>query len=216
MNTPEAQRLHQRLQELGIPSLRVFSERFGLRRSTLTKFRRGQRDQLTWAEIQQLAAALGWDPWTLLQTAPPDSERLRTEVIQLRQAQHHSQTQATLSAHHSTFQHLQSLLISYPTATLLAQRDPTRPATHLVALFKPLDGWLQQHQIERIGDPGTEVAFDPRLHESDDPSIQPGERVWIRLVGYRRGEEIWVPARISRTVPYSQEGNRLPSHAQHP
>jgi hypothetical protein len=33
------------------------------------------------------------------------------------------------------------------------------------------------------------------------PDIQPGEAVYVRFVGYRDGETVLVPAKVSRTLP---------------
>jgi hypothetical protein len=39
------------------------------------------------------------------------------------------------------------------------------------------------------------------LHQPDVEDITEGELVYIRFVGYREGERILAPAKVSRTLP---------------
>jgi hypothetical protein len=100
-----------------------------------------------------------------------------------------------------TFEQLQSLLVSYPSARHLATQNSSFPARNLVALFTPLDQMLQQWGYEAIGEPWQAVPFDPQLHQPDAADIQPGETVYIRFIGYRKGAEIFCPAKVSRSLP---------------
>ncbi len=100
-----------------------------------------------------------------------------------------------------TFAQLQSLLVQYPSFAPLVQAKPDWPAKNLVGAFAPLQNLIQAWQLETIGTPWQPIAFDPQQHQPDRPDIQPGETVYVRFVGYRHGEEIWVPAKVSRTLP---------------
>jgi hypothetical protein len=99
------------------------------------------------------------------------------------------------------FAQLQTLLVNYPTVAKAAQAKPEMPAKNLVPLFTPLENLLQQWGYEPIGQPWDKVAFNPQWHQPDVPDIQLGEAVYIRFVGYRDGETILVPAKVSRTLP---------------
>lgn len=99
------------------------------------------------------------------------------------------------------FAQLQTLLTNYPSARQMVQANPDLPAKNLVALLTPLDTLLQQWQYDAIGQPWQLVSFDPHLHQPDDPTLQPGEAVYIRFVGYRQGDRILCPAKVSRTLP---------------
>jgi hypothetical protein len=99
------------------------------------------------------------------------------------------------------FEQLQTLLVNYPTVAKAVQAKPEMPAKNLVPLFTPLANLLQQWGYESIGAPWEAVAFNPQWHQPDVPDIQPGEAVYVRFVGYRDGETVLVPAKVSRTLP---------------
>jgi len=200
VNSPE--RLSQRLQTLGIPSWRAWQQRAGVSRGVVTKARQGLWADLTWGEIQRLATSLAWDPEVLM-GLDTHTTALKAELMHLRATMQQSQDQARKAAHHATFEQLRFLLTSFPTARDLALRDPTRPAQSLVALFAPLEMWLQQQGITSIGRPGEAVSYDPVAHQCDQGGMEVGDPVEIRFVGYRQGADILVPARViplGRTV----------------
>lgn len=99
-----------------------------------------------------------------------------------------------------TFKQLYSLLINYPTAKVMVKVKPNLPAKNLVALFKPLDNLLANWGISPIGKPWEKVIYNPNLHQADTKDIQRGESVYIRFIGYRYGNRILYPAKVSRTL----------------
>ena len=96
---------------------------------------------------------------------------------------------------------LHSLLTSYPTVRAIVKTKPNLPAKNLVALFKPLDNLLANWGIETIGKPWEKAPYNPQLHQSDSQDIEEGELVYIRFIGYRQGDRILSPAKVSRTLP---------------
>lgn len=120
--------------------------------------------------------------------------RLRAEVQQQRD-------QLTLEFQQETFALLQTLLMNFPTATVMAEVKPNLPARNVVALFGPLKSLLEQWDYQPIGEAWGQVFFDPQLHQADSPDIREGELVYVRFVGYRDGEQILCPAKVSRSLP---------------
>ncbi|MDY6786231.1 MAG: molecular chaperone GrpE [Cyanobacteriota bacterium] len=102
-----------------------------------------------------------------------------------------------------TFAQLQSLLVSYPTARCMARSKPSWPAKNLVSLFSSLEQLIQSWDYDYIGQVWEQVPYDPQLHQPDAEDIAPGELVYIRFVGYRDGDRIFCPAKVSRTLPNS-------------
>jgi molecular chaperone GrpE (heat shock protein) len=102
-----------------------------------------------------------------------------------------------------TFAQLQSLLTSFPTARQMARVKPSLPAQNLVALFAPLENMLQSWGYESIGEAWEQVPYNPQLHQPDAEALVPGELVYIRFVGYREGDRVLCPAKVSRTLPNS-------------
>ncbi|WP_017307250.1 nucleotide exchange factor GrpE [Spirulina subsalsa] len=99
------------------------------------------------------------------------------------------------------FEQLQTLLMNFPTACTMAEAKPNLPAKNLIALFTPLKNLLQTWGYEPIGSAWEQVIFDPQIHQGDRNDIQAGDLVYIRFVGYREGDRILCPAKVSRTLP---------------
>ena len=194
---PHDDPLRQRMTELQIPSWNALRQKAGISRRALDHLRQGTLDPLKLGQIRAVATALDWSSEELLSTlqvlpqqssepSPPDPST-RQDVI--------------LEVQHHTFDRLQTLLTSYPSARQMAQAQPTLPAKNLIALFRSLDALLSDWQIQTIGSPWEQVSYDPQLHQPDSPDISPGEPVYIRYVGYRQGVQILCPAKVSRSLP---------------
>lgn len=145
-----------------------------------------------------------------LAIAPGERERdqlqqqlheLQQQCLRLRDELHQQKTQVTADCQDATFESLQSLLTNYPSAAQMAQVKPDLPARNLLALLTPLDNLLQSWGIEPIGIPWEAVPYDPYIHQADADDITPGEVIYIRFVGYRQGDRLLCPARVSRTLP---------------
>ncbi|NJN86535.1 MAG: molecular chaperone GrpE [Leptolyngbyaceae cyanobacterium SL_7_1] len=126
---------------------------------------------------------------------------LRQQCAQLRQQLQQQTHQLTTDFQAATFDQLQPLFINYPTARKMAETHAELPARNLVALFSPLGNLLETWNIQTIGTVWEQVNFDPHLHQPDAADISQGEPVYIRFVGYRQGDRILTPAKVSRTLP---------------
>jgi len=93
------------------------------------------------------------------------------------------------------------LLTNYPAARKMAEAKPDMPAKNLSALFTPLENLLSSWDFQTIGSAWEQTAYNPQLHQPDVEDITEGELVYIRFVGYREGEQILTPAKVSRTLP---------------
>ncbi|MEN9226008.1 MAG: helix-turn-helix transcriptional regulator [Thermostichus sp. HHBFW_bins_43] len=173
--------LLERMQTVGITSWRALQIQAGVSRRVIDHLRRGEWGSLRLHQLRMAALALQWDLGSLLKLeegagspAAPDE---------------------------AMFSLLQPLLTGYPTIRQIAQRKPDWPAQNVTALFRSLDALLQHWGCEPIGSPLESVLFEPQLHQPDQPDIQPGDPVFIRFVGYRRGGHIFCPAKVSRSLP---------------
>lgn len=145
-------------------------------------------------------------PLPLQETSPQiealqQVEALQQQCLRLRDELQHQKMQLTTDLQTAAFEQLQSLLTNYPSARQMAQAKPDLPARNFAALFTPLENLLQSWNIEAIGMPWQQTAFDPQLHQPDADDIAAGEPVYIRFVGYRQAERILCPAKVSRTLP---------------
>ena len=153
-----------------------------------------------------ISLILSWIGETPDRREPSNDNELKITELQqqcqrLREELRSQKEQLTLDFSNATFEQLQTLLINYPSACKMAQTVPDLPAQNLVALFTPLENLLQTWGIEEIGSPWQQVAYDPQLHQPDVDSMAIGESVYVRFVGYRQGERILYPAKVSYTLP---------------
>lgn len=138
--------------------------------------------------------------------SPQDSnaaamEELRQECLRLREELQQQSKQLKSDFQTATFSQLQTLLTNYPSVRKMTEAKPDLPAKNLVSLFTPLDNVLANWGYERIGYAWEQVPFNPQLHQPDRDDIAEGELVYIRFVGYRQGDRILTPAKVSRTLP---------------
>ena len=126
---------------------------------------------------------------------------LQQQCLRLRAELQHQKAQLTADFQIATFEQLQSLLTNYPTARQMAAAKPDLPARNFSALFTPLENLLETWQIDPIGPAWAQVPYDPRYHQPDCEELNLAEPVYIRFVGYRQGDRILCPAKVSRTLP---------------
>jgi molecular chaperone GrpE (heat shock protein) len=97
-----------------------------------------------------------------------------------------------------SLQHLESLLLQWPTAAHKAEENPQLAAIKIVPLVqKPLEKLLQEWGIEAIAPVGAELPYDPQWHQSMAGNLQPGEIIKVRYTGYRQGERLLYRAKVS-------------------
>jgi molecular chaperone GrpE (heat shock protein) len=212
--------LGNRMKQLGLMHWKQLAQKAGISTLRLRQIRSGSVANIPWGELRQLAQALNWSMTELEQqlgleplaipseTVPvvgqANSEleaELRQQCQRLREELEKQKSQQWESFCQSTFEELQSLLTNYPTAVEMARIKPDLPAKNLTALFATLDNLLENWGYEPIGQPWESVAYNPQFHQGDSEEIQPGEAVYIRFVGYRQGDRILSPAKVSRTLP---------------
>lgn len=208
--------LMNRLHHLGMTSFASLQSKSGLTYSRLRKVRRGELASLQLQELIQLAQALDWTLEELLQNFGVvnissskqllELNAIRHECLRLREELQQQREELTTEFQHSTFERLQSLLANYPTVRQLIKMKPDLPAKNLISLFTSLDNLIGNWGYESIGQVWEQVPYNPQIHQPDAGDIEVGELVYIRFVGYRDGEHILCPAKVSRTLPGGSQG----------
>jgi molecular chaperone GrpE (heat shock protein) len=98
----------------------------------------------------------------------------------------------------SGLQILESLLLFWPTAAQKARENPQLEAVKILPLVqKPLDQLLQAWGVEAIASVGSEIPYNPQLHELLAGVAQPGEIVKVCYIGYRKGEKLLHRAKVN-------------------
>jgi molecular chaperone GrpE (heat shock protein) len=128
-------------------------------------------------------------------------DALKQQCLRLRTSLEQQAEQVQNDTQAAAFKQVQVLLTQYPSVRRMVEDKPDLPARNLVAMFTALDNLLKFWGYHAIGIPWEAVAYDPQLHEGDSADLQPGETLYIRFVGYRQGDRILIPAKVSRTLP---------------
>ena len=205
--------LRERMNQLDILDWQDLGEKAGLSRYGVRLVRQGDVGKLTVNKLRRLATVLNLNfqefDRTLsalpisatIRTNPTEIEELRQQCFRLREELQQQKTQLTADFRRATFEQLQTLLTNYRAARKMAEAKPDMPAKNLSALFTPLENLLSSWDFQTIGSAWEQTAYNPQLHQADVEDITEGELVYIRFVGYREGERILTPAKVSRTLP---------------
>jgi molecular chaperone GrpE (heat shock protein) len=212
-------RLRSMMQSVGVASFKALGQAAGVSEWQVQQLRRGQADQMRVIHLLKLSQTLHISLEELLATFSAGSERrsqsssasapektpqpeaaisdLKQEYHRL-QTQLHEQKQALWQEfQQTTLQAIETWLIQYPTAAYAAQQNPQVSAVRLLPLMRPIEQWLAAWGIEAIAPVGTELPFDPQLHQLLEGSAHPGDRVKIRYTGYRQGDKLLYRAKVS-------------------
>lgn len=204
--------LRERMNQLDILDWQDLGEKAGLSRYAVRLVRQGDVGKLTVNQLRRLATVLNFNLQEFarlsalpisatITTNPSEIEELRQQCLRLREELQQQKAQLTADFRRATFEQLQTLLTNYPAARKMAEAKPDMPAKNLSALFTPLENLLSSWDFETIGSAWEQTAYNPQLHQADVEDITEGELVYIRFVGYREGERILAPAKVSRTLP---------------
>jgi DNA-binding Xre family transcriptional regulator/molecular chaperone GrpE (heat shock protein) len=136
--------------------------------------------------------------------ATPENH-LANQLVQLQQEYHRLQAQLQQQRaaiqqelQQQSLQILEPFLLQWPTAAYAARNNPSAPAVKLLPLARPIDQLLQTWGITPIGEVGSNVAYDPQLHDVlNGGSLPAGTLVRVRTVGYYQGERLLYRAKVS-------------------
>ena len=169
-----------------------------------------QRSQATELELKTQLAEVK----SQLQTSEVNKAKLAEEIIaltqqcqRLREDLKTQSAQVRADAIAGGFEQIQTLLTQYPSVRKMVESQPDLPARNIVALLTSLENLVKFWECQSIGKPWEMVPYDPQIHQSDVGDIQVGESVYVRFVGYQKGDRILIPAKVSRTLPAGAKGS---------
>lgn len=208
------------MQEQDISSFKALSKIAGVSEYQIQRLRKGEIQQMRLEFLVKLSQALQIDLGELInnfsekivikqfqqfqqsastqQSSSPEITELNKEYERL-QKQLENQEQLLLSQfQQSSLQILESLLIQFPTAARKAKENRQLPAANIIPLIeKPITRLLQEWGIEAIAQVGTELPYEPEIHQLIEGNSQPKETVKIRYTGYRQGDKLLYRAKVS-------------------
>lgn len=206
------------MQRVGLSSFRELGRQAGVSLWQIRQLRQGQLHKMRLAPLLKLSQALElsleellvkFAPTTRhsnsgdqsqaqehasnlaqqLKTLELECQRLEAQLAQQRQTLQVEFQQASLQV-------LESWLRQWPNAALAAQQKPELSAAKLLPLLRPVEQLIQQWGVEMIAPIGAEVPYDPRWHQLQGGSAQPGDRVQVRRAGYRQADKLLYRAEV--------------------
>ena len=204
--------LQQLMQRVGVSSFKALSKAAGVSEKQLRRLRQGQVSQLRVETLLKLSQALQVSVSELLDTFSSTSilpvsqddegegaslEALRQEYQRLQQQLHDQRETLMQEFQQSSLQVLESWLVQWPTAAYAAQQNQQLPAVRLLPLVRPVEQLLQEWGVEAIASVGSEIPYDPHLHQLMEGNAQPGATVRVRYIGYRQREKLLYRAKVS-------------------
>ena len=148
---------------------------------------------------QSLLDALGLSQLETQALNISDLDKVRREYQQLQQQLSRQKETLEKDFQKSSLESLESWLLQWPTAAMIAKKNPQLSAIKLLPLVKPIIELLKQWNVETIAVAGEKVPYDPLCHQLLEGSgyVEPGETVIIRYIGYRHGETLLYKAKVS-------------------
>jgi transcriptional regulator with XRE-family HTH domain len=200
--------LQQLMQRVGISSFKALSRCSGVSERQLKRIRTGEIAQMRLEDLFKLSQALQMpvrELWSNFSTVKPSwgtqleepSSALQQEYQRL-QGQLAQQRESLMQEfQQQSLQILESWLLQWPTAAYAAAQNPQLAAVKLLPLLRPVEQMLQQWGVEAIASVGTEIEYDPQVHQLMEGTAVAGDRVKVRYTGYRQGERLLFRAKVS-------------------
>lgn len=206
--TNYTQKLQDLMQRVNISSFKALSCDAGVTERQILRLRQGKLEQMRVEVLFKLSRVLQISLSELVETFSPlstPSSPHQPEITQLKIEYERSLLQLQQQREvlqqefqQSSLQLLESLLLQWPTAAQKAHENPQLAAAKIVPLVqKPLEKLLQAWEIEAIAAIGSEIPYNPQLHQLMEGTAQPGDLVKVRYMGYLQGEKLLYRAKVS-------------------
>ncbi len=203
------QKLLELMQQKNISSFKALSKLAGVSEYQIQRLRRGEIQQMRLEFLVKLSQALQIDLSELIvnfsqialikqQSSSKEITDLKKEYERLQKQLENQEKLLLAQFQQSSLQILESLLIQFPTAAQRARENRQLPAANIIPLIeKPITRLLQEWGIEAIASVGTELPYEPEIHQLIEGDAQPSEKVKIRYTGYLQGDKLLYRAKVS-------------------
>ncbi|MDO8812570.1 MAG: nucleotide exchange factor GrpE [Gallionella sp.] len=123
---------------------------------------------------------------------------LREEYGRLRQQGERERGSAASAGFDALARRLAPLLSQLATMESMASGERAPRLEDVFKLFDMLEKVLAEDGLMRIGTVGEETAFDSRWHQRiGGAEVDDGDRIRVRFIGYRMGENVLLKAMVS-------------------
>ncbi len=214
------EQLHQLMQQAGIASFEQLSQVSGISQWQLNRLLVGLLPKLPIGILLKLSKALRVPLQELLTQFETDESLAQDWEVATRESplnldrksasfkQEYENLQQQINTQKKSLEKdfqassigaLESWLLQWPTAAIVAQKNPEISAVKLLPLVKPIFELLKQWGLEMKGTVGEVVPYDPQFHQllEGGGNAETGDPVIIRYVGYLQGDKLLYRAKVS-------------------
>lgn len=170
------------MEQVGITNFKQLSEQTGVSKKQILHLRRGKIKQMRVEVLLALGSTLGVSvneliEWFSGETSSPvlsTREQFERESLEI----------------------IESWLLQWPTVVSAIEQNPELPAQRVIKLLNPFEKLLKFWRVERIGQVGEVVTYNPQQHQLLSGNVAPEPTVKVRYVGYRHGNKLLYRAKV--------------------
>ncbi|MDY7024274.1 MAG: hypothetical protein SWJ54_23485, partial [Cyanobacteriota bacterium] len=127
----------------------------------------------------------------------PATEELQQEYQRLQTQMQQQRESLSEEFQRGSLETLESWLKQWPTVVYKVQQNPNIAAVKLLPLLRPVEQLVQQWGVEAIASVGSQVPYDPQIHQLLEGTAQIGETVVVRYTGYQYRGQLLHRAKVS-------------------
>jgi len=178
-----APQLKKLMQNANISSYRELSQKARVSELQVMRLQRGLASQIRVDILLKISQALGITLTELLTNFAPElikklpetsTSTLEKEYNNLQKELEQQKKLLMQEFQQSSLQMLESWLQQWPTIVQKAKQNPSLAAVKILPLLRPVEKLMEQWNVESIATVGSEVPFDPQLHQLMEGSAQQG------------------------------------------
>lgn len=199
-HTPQLQTL---MRSRGVSTFKELSQKAGISEQQIRRLRRGQIGQMRLETLQKLSQALRItiaDLLKMFSEETPETASLQHEYQRLQSQLSQQRNDLWQEFQQTSLQTLEPWLLQWSAAAYAAQQNPQLTAVKLLPLVRPIEQLIQQWGIEAIGTVGSEIPYDPQVHQLMSGTAEPGELVKVRYAGYQQPDRLLHRVKVSPVV----------------
>ena len=128
-----------------------------------------------------------------------NTESLQQEYKQLQDTLNQQEETLKQEFQSASIAALESWLLQWPTAAIVAKKNPEISAVKLLPLVRPIFELLKQWGLEMKGTVGEVIPYNPQFHQllEGGGHAEVGEPVIIRYVGYDHDHKLLYRPKVS-------------------
>jgi len=169
--------------EVGITNFKQLSEKTGVSCKQILHLRRGKVKSMQVGVLLGLGSILGFNVNELIELFSSETA-IKQEESSREQFQRES------------LEIIESWLLQWPTVVSAISQNPDIPAQRVIKLLNPLEKLLDAWEVERIGQVGETLGYNPQQHQLLSGNAEPNDPVRVRYVGYRHQDKLLYRAKV--------------------